>query len=101
MSIVYPSLHSIHNNYVAEKVTKIIRDNLPASVPKDVRARYSSKSLRQGAINEMALHKDIGPFEASAKSGHSILNSMDSYLDPLNPLRSLPAAQALHVSIEY
>jgi hypothetical protein len=98
---VYPSLHSIRNNYVAEKVTKIIRDNLPASVPKDVRARYSLKSLRQGAINEMALHKDIGPFEASAKSGHSILNSMDSYLDPLNPLRSLPAAQALHVSIEY
>ena len=96
---VYPSLHGIHNNSVAYILTKIIRNNLPASVPMKVRAKYSSKSLRQAAINEMSLHKDIGPFEASARSGHAIGNSIGSYLDPLNPLRSLPAAQALHVSI--
>jgi hypothetical protein len=94
---VYPSLHSIHNNTVAKKLTDIIRRNLPPNV----RSKYSSKSLKQAVINEMALHKDIGPFEASARSGHSVGNSMDDYLDyldPLNPLRSLPAAQALHVS---
>ena len=96
MHHVFPSLHSIHNEYVTDKLTKIIRDNLPSNIPESVRDQFAATSLRKGSINEIALHKDIGPFEACARSGHAIANT-DYYMDPFNPLRSLPAAQALHV----
>lgn len=94
---VYPSLHGIRNDSVSSKVTKAIRDNLPAHVPKEIVAKYSAKSLRSGAINELSMHRDIGVFEASALSGHSVGNNINSYLDESNPLRALPAAQSLSV----
>ena len=44
------------------------------------------------------MHKDIGPFEACAISGHSVGTNLNSYLDVENPIRALPAAQAMSVS---
>lgn len=96
---VYPSLHAIHNNSVSAKMTTAIRAALLSwKIPKELVNRHTAKSLRQAGINELAMHKDIGPFEASAISGHSVGNNLNSYMDVLNPIRALPAAQAMSVS---
>ena len=48
----------------------------------------------------LAMYKDIGLFEASAISGHSVGKNLNSYMDVLNPIRALPAAQAMSVSYQ-
>ena len=98
---VYPSLHSIHNNSVSAKMTTAIRNALlECNIPAEIVNRHTAKSLRQAGINELAMHKDIGLFEASAISGHSVGNNLNSYMDVLNPIRALPAAQAMSVSCQ-
>jgi hypothetical protein len=97
-NVVFPSLHRIRDDGVSDKITKIIRDNLPAIVPEDIRKQHSAKSLRKGAITELSLHKDMNEFSVTACSGHVGDNSMYWYLSYLNARQSLPAAQVLQVS---
>lgn len=56
----------------------------------------TAKSLRKGMITEVAMVSFITLFMVCARSGHSTGTSPESYMDPMNPLRSLPAANALH-----
>lgn len=93
---VFCNLHAIQNNSVTGKITDAIRANLPAGLTEAERRKYSAKSLRQGGITTLSMHKDINVFTANARTGHSTGTSNDSYLDKKNPARGLPAAHALH-----
>lgn len=97
-NVVFPSLHSIRDDYVADKITAVVRDNIPANVPEAVRKLHSSKSLRKGAITEVSLHPEMNVFSTCARTGHSTKANLDSYLDPMNLTRGLPAAQVMKVS---
>jgi len=97
MNTVFPKLQDGSNNNVAKKLTETIRSSLAADgVPLDVRMKYSAKSLRKGMITEIAMASHITLFNVCARSGHSSGLTVDTYLDEMNPLRSLPAANALH-----
>jgi hypothetical protein len=97
-NVVFPSLHSIRDDYVADKITAVVRDNIPANVPEAVQKLHSSKSLRKGAITEVSLHPEMNVFSTCARTGHSTKANLDSYLDPMNLTRGLPAAQVMKVS---
>jgi hypothetical protein len=98
---VFPSLHDCRNDGVSALITKVIRENLPAAVPEDIRKQHSAKSLRKGAITELSLQKDMNECLITAQSGHWGDSNMYWYLDYLNARRSLPAAQVLQVSALY
>ena len=93
---VFPSLHSIQDATVAKKITAAIRKYLPALLSKEIKVKFSSRSLRQGAITELSMHSAITLFQACARSGHSTGTSLDSYIDKRNVAKTLPAANALH-----
>jgi hypothetical protein len=50
-------------------------------------------------ITEIAMCSFITLFVVCARSGHFTGTSLESYMDPMNPLHSLPAANALHRNI--
>ena len=93
---VFSSLHSIQDAAVAKKITAAIRKYLPASLSKESKDKFSSRSLHQGAITELSMHSAITLFQACARSGHSTGTSLDSYIDKRNVAKTLPTANALH-----
>jgi hypothetical protein len=88
--VVFPSLHSIQDAAVAKKITAAIRKYLPASLSKESKDKFSSRSLRQGAITELSMHSAITLFQACARSGHSTGTSLDSYIDKRNVAKHYP-----------
>jgi hypothetical protein len=96
MNSVFPSLQDVSTNTVAKKITGIIRGAFPDGVDDKIRKRYSARSLRKGMITEMCMSSLITLLEVCARSGHSTGTSLESYMDIMNPLRSLPGANALH-----
>jgi hypothetical protein len=56
---VFPKLHELRDSGVAKKLTQVIRKNMPASMPQELKRQYSVKSMRQGAITELAVHKAL------------------------------------------
>ncbi len=80
---------------MTKKLTNAIRSSL-VGIPDKIRTKYSAKSLRKGMITEIAMYSFITLFMVCAHSGHSTGTSFESYMDPMNPLCSLPAANALH-----
>lgn len=78
---VFPKLHEFRDAGVAKMLTQVIHKNMPEGMPEELKTDYSMKSMRQGAITELAVHKDIGLFESTGHSGHSTGTSQDSYLD--------------------
>lgn len=95
MNAVFPSLQVGSNNNVTKKLTNAIRSSLDG-VPNDTRQKYSAKSIRKGMITEIAMASFITFFMVVARTGHATGAVVDAYLDAMNPLRSLPAANALH-----
>jgi len=95
MNAVFPSLQVGSNNNVTKKLTNAIRSSLDG-VPNDTRQKYSAKSIRKGMITEIAMASFITLFMVVARTGHATGAVVDAYLDAMNPLRSLPAANALH-----
>ena len=92
---VFPRLHELRDNGVASKLTRVIRKNLPAGMPEELKKQYSIKSTRRGVITELAVHKDIGLFESTGRSGHSTGTTQDSYLDKNSIALGLPAGVVL------
>ena len=95
MYAVYPNLHDVSNAYVSKKLTNVVMSSLEG-VPNDKRKKFSAKSIRKGMITEIAMSSYITLFDVCARSGHWSGTSLDSYMDSMNPLWSLPAANALH-----
>mmetsp|Transcript_10357 Transcript_10357/g.17598 ORF Transcript_10357/g.17598 Transcript_10357/m.17598 type:complete len:493 (+) Transcript_10357:230-1708(+) len=95
MNAVFPNLQVGSNNNVTKKLTNAIRSSLDG-VPNDTRQKYSAKSIRKGMITEIAMASFITLFMVVARTGHATGAVVDAYLDAMNPLRSLPAANALH-----
>ncbi len=77
---VFLSLHSIQDNAIAKKITTAIRKYLPVSLSKESKNKFSSRSLRQGAITKLSMHSAITLVQACAQSGHSTKTSLDSYI---------------------
>jgi len=95
MNAVFPNLHDVSNAYVAKKLTNAVRCSLER-VPHEIRKKFSAKSIRKGMITEIAMSPFITLFNVCARSGHWSGTSLESYMDCMNPLRSLPADNALH-----
>lgn len=78
---VFMDLHSMRDDKVSTNMTKLLRKHLPDEVPKDELKSFSAKSARIGAINELAIHRDIGYYESHARTGHSTGSNQDAYFD--------------------
>jgi hypothetical protein len=92
---VFPSLHRFKDGYVVKLLTQHIRDSLTPSANKPIKESFSVKSCRKGAITQMAMHPDIGIFEACARSGHSTGTSQDSYIDKHSIASGMPGVRVL------
>jgi len=95
---VFPDLQQVSDNYVTTLLGSWIKKGLAGAAEgiEEFTRMYTAKSLRIGAVNELALHAMITLFNACARSGHDTNTSLDSYLDRSNPIYGLPAAYALH-----
>jgi len=94
--VVFPSLYNIGDASVAKKLTVGVRKYLPASLRKELRDSFSSRSLRLGPITELTMHLEVTLFQLCARSGHSTGTTVDSYIDKKNVAKTIPAANALH-----
>ena len=92
---LFPSLHGMDDKSVSSAITNVIRRCLPPRTPSSIKNQFSAKSLRQGAVNDLASHSDIGLFDTCARSGHSTGLSVDYYTDSSNVLRGMPGANVL------
>ena len=93
--LVFPEWNSEKPEGIAAQITKALRSVIPKWVPDHVRESISAKSLRQGAIEDMALSNNVSVHESAHRSGHHIGNNSQSYLQGENMWRSLPAAHCL------
>ena len=87
----------MNNASVAKKLTNAVRLSL-GGVPQDVRKKYSARSIRKGMITEIVMSSFITLFMVYTRSGHWSGTCLESYMDEMNPLRSMPAANALHAN---
>lgn len=94
-NFVFPSLHALRDAGVTSLLTTIIRDNLPAETPAQLKKSFKAKSMRRASITELALHPQIGLFESTGRSGHSTGTTQDSYIDKMCIAVSLPGGRAL------
>ncbi len=100
MNCVFPKLQDGSNNNVSKQLKDCIRLSLAKiGVPEDICMKYTAKSLRKGMITQIAMASDITLFMVCARTGHSTGFTVDTYLDDMHPLRSLPAANALHGNV--
>ena len=93
---VFPSLHKVSDGYVTTQIGNAIKVNLPKKVQENDQWKkwFSAKCIRIGGINTISLHALITLFQACARTGHATGTCIDSYLDPMNPLKGLPGAHA-------
>jgi len=94
LNTVFPKLNKGKSGGAADKLTTAIQDLMPKGMDKETKKLWSSKSCRQGAITTMARHPNLGIFEVTGRSGHSVGNVVDFY--NANDLKaSLPGALVL------
>jgi len=96
MNSLFPGLFNHNEKYTAGLITKTIKENLPQGDCSEWLKFWSSRSIRRGPINKLAMHSDANIFMVSSRSGHKIQQGFFPYLDRKNPVRGLPAALALH-----
>ena len=95
-SYCFPDLHGIKDSGIAKKITTLMRKNLPEGCPKEIKDSYSSKSLRQGSITELATHPQTNTLDVCNLSGHATgTHALDTYADELFIVRGLRGAKAL------
>jgi hypothetical protein len=58
-NFLFPDLHSMNDSGVTEKVTAVIRENLPEGCPADIVSFLSAKSTRRGSITQLCTHRSI------------------------------------------
>lgn len=94
---MYPDLLQVRDRGVARKLTEVIRACLvlDEGVPVSERNSFSCTSLRRAAITELSVHRDVGLFEATGRTGHSTQTNLDSYIDKMCFARSLPGGIVL------
>ncbi|KAG7372875.1 hypothetical protein IV203_033599 [Nitzschia inconspicua] len=92
VNVVFPSIFNTVESSSSRKLTAAIRSTI--SGPPDVKNRYSARSLRYGAITELALHRELSVFAGCARSGHSTGTTVDDYIDDNNPAYGLQAGMA-------
>ena len=92
---MFPGLHSISSSSVCRKIGSILKSGLPSTAPQAAKDGLSVKSLRSGAITELALHPRVGLLEVCARSGHKTGTNIDSYLDGSKLERSMVGAKIL------
>lgn len=80
---------------IATRITNALRSGLPANCPPEIMAGTTSRSLRAGAITDMANHPHLGPLEVCARSGHKTGLNMDHYRNPMKIENTLAAAKVL------
>ena len=78
---VFPYLHSYRKDYVATRLSKAIRNNLPPDATKDQERANSSKAIRRGGATTLAVHPDISPDERYCRLGHSGGKSGEIYVE--------------------
>lgn len=101
---VFPDLQKYSDNYITTLVGNWMKKGLEwckeeVNGIEDFTKKFSAKSCRMGAVNELACHPLITVFNVCARTGHSVgegVNALQSYLDRLNVILGLPAALALH-----
>lgn len=91
---VFPYLHDLKKDYVAERMTKYIR-----SAISDVNRKkaFTSRSMRKGSSTELAVHRDITNEERYSRggwTGSNHLTNAEGYVDP-TPNLNAPAGLAL------
>jgi hypothetical protein len=65
---VFPSLHNIKKESVAERMTNLIR----AAIPNETRTKaFTSRSWRKGTSTELAAHPDVSTDERYCHGGWS------------------------------
>ena len=62
---LFPSLHRCSENKIADRISGIIRNNLPRGTPKSVVTGLSSRSVRKSSVTEISLHPQCGIFETT------------------------------------
>jgi hypothetical protein len=89
---VFPRLHKMQNDNVSRKVTSWLRDECDA----ELRDRTSSKSLRKGANNELAMNRLIQKQERLVRGGWAATDTSDTaaYRE-VNPALTYPPMLAL------
>ena len=94
---LFAHLHARNDAYVSKVSTKDIRENLPSGIQKEVKDRYSSKSMRKGACTVMCANRYLTKSNMLARSGHSSSgNHFETYVDSVGIGLSLPAAMVLN-----
>ena len=91
---MFPDLHVVRNEAVAQKLRTMIHKYLPIlpdGLDAKIKNDFTAKSLWNGSITEMAVHPQIGLYESTARSGHSTGINQDSYLDKTLVARTLPS----------
>ena len=95
---VFPSLNKVSDGHVTTQIGNAIKVNLPKKVQENDqwKKQFSANCICIGGINIISLHALITLFQACARTGHATGACIDSYLNPMNILKRLPCAHALH-----
>lgn len=81
---IFLNLHNLNDSSVSRKLTDVIRGFLPADYHVEIKNGYSVKSLRKGAVTQMAMHPVLNAMDMCSRSGHNTGTTLDSYLDNNN-----------------
>jgi hypothetical protein len=92
---VYPELYMSSSAAVARKITTIVRSGLPTDAPQELKDQISGKSLRRGAVTELAIHEGTSILDVCARSGHSTGTNADKYNNKRDPSGSLLGGRIL------
>jgi hypothetical protein len=101
---VFPHLHNIRKDGVANRLTRAIREHidtgdLPTETAKKRKLSFTSRSHRKGTMTENRLHRDLSTQEEYARSGHTIThvamnNNAEGYIES-TPSMNAPEGMAL------
>ena len=92
---VYPDLQNMADKSVSTHVTKCLRSTLPANVSASLVNKVTGKSLRKGAITDLAMHPQCDIFISSFRSGHALDSALQYYFDKANVGLSITGARCL------
>ena len=101
---VFPHLHNIRRDGVANRLTRAMRDHigtgdLDPETAKKRKISFTSRSHRKGTMTENRMHRDLSTQEEYARSGHTLShmpmnNNAEGYIES-TPSLNAPAGMAL------
>ena len=93
--VIFFEEHGRSSGAVCKRITDDLKKGLPPNCPPEIVAGTTSRSLRAGAITDMANHPAMGPLEVCARSGHKTGLSMDHYRNPMKVENTVIAAKVM------